>query len=94
MFENFFGNRAAAAALENMIESGRIPQTILLAGPEGVGKATLARRFAARLLGTPNSSKGTISAGRRTWRPLPSARSGPPTSVIRTRCCLLPIRTS
>lgn len=51
MFENFFGNRAAAAALENMIESGRIPQTILLAGPEGVGKATLARRFAARLLG-------------------------------------------
>lgn len=34
-----------------MIERERIPQTILLAGPEGVGKATLARRFAAHLLG-------------------------------------------
>ncbi len=51
MFEDFYGNPAAARALEQMIESGRMPQTILLAGPEGVGKATLARRFAARLLG-------------------------------------------
>ena len=34
-----------------MIERSRIPQTILLSGPEGLGKATLARRFAARLLG-------------------------------------------
>lgn len=50
MFRNFFGNQAAAAALERMIAGGRIAQTILLAGPEGVGKATLARRFAARLL--------------------------------------------
>ncbi|MGO9095401.1 MAG: AAA family ATPase [Bryobacteraceae bacterium] len=51
MFEDFYGNRALAESLEEMLESGRIPQTILLAGPEGVGKATLARRFAARLLG-------------------------------------------
>jgi DNA polymerase-3 subunit delta' len=36
-----------------MLASGRLPQTILLAGPEGVGKATLARRFAATLLGDP-----------------------------------------
>ena len=51
MFENFHGNAAAAAILEQMIGNRRIPQTILLDGPEGVGKATLARRFAARLLG-------------------------------------------
>lgn len=34
-----------------MIERHRIPQTMLFAGLEGLGKATLARRFAARLLG-------------------------------------------
>ena len=51
MFEKFWGNASTAAALERMISSQRIPQTLLLSGPEGVGKATLARRFAARLLG-------------------------------------------
>lgn len=48
---NFFGNRLVQAALASMIERRRIPQTLLLAGPEGVGKATLARRFGAALLG-------------------------------------------
>jgi DNA polymerase-3 subunit delta' len=51
MFENFFGNGAAAEALATMIRRERIPQTLLLDGPQGVGKATLARRFAAALLG-------------------------------------------
>lgn len=50
-FPNFYGNAAVAEALANMIRHDRIPQTILLAGSEGVGKATLARRFAAKLLG-------------------------------------------
>lgn len=49
-FERFFGNPEIAAALAGMIERGKIPQTMLFSGPEGVGKATLARRFAARLL--------------------------------------------
>lgn len=48
---DFLGNPPAVAALSGMIERERIPQTILLAGPEGVGKATLARKFAAQLLG-------------------------------------------
>jgi DNA polymerase III subunit delta' len=47
----FFGNPAVAAALSDMIQRERIPQTLLLSGPEGVGKATLARHFAAQLLG-------------------------------------------
>lgn len=51
MFDNFFGNPGAVEVLEEMIGSGRLAQTILLAGPEGTGKATLARRFGARLLG-------------------------------------------
>jgi DNA polymerase-3 subunit delta' len=48
--ERFFGNPSIAAALSDMIRRERIPQTLLLSGPEGVGKATLARRFAAELL--------------------------------------------
>jgi DNA polymerase-3 subunit delta' len=51
VFENFSGNENVARTLAAMIEHSRIPQTILLSGPEGLGKATLARRFAARLLG-------------------------------------------
>ncbi len=51
MFEDYYGNCAVVEALEQMLESGRIPQTILLAGLEGAGKATLARRFAAKLMG-------------------------------------------
>ena len=53
MFDNFCGNAHVTAALEGMIAQDRISQTLLFAGPEGVGKATLARRFAARLLGDP-----------------------------------------
>ena len=53
MFDHFFGNAAAQASLASMIATRRIPQTLLLSGPEGVGKATLARRFAQRLLNHP-----------------------------------------
>ncbi len=51
MFENFYGNQRVAEMLSAMTSQERIPQTILLEGPEGVGKATLARRFASALLG-------------------------------------------
>ena len=52
MFNGFWGNLHVQTALEGMIERERIPQTMLFAGLGGLGKATLARRFAARLLGS------------------------------------------
>ncbi len=51
LFSDFYGNVSVVETLSHMIEQGRIAQTIILSGPEGVGKATLVRRFAAALLG-------------------------------------------
>src|SRR5581483_8747013 len=51
MFPDFYGNRSVVETLSQMIECRRIAQTIILSGPEGVGKATLVRRFASALLG-------------------------------------------
>lgn len=53
MFNDFYGNESVQQSLGQMIGTEKISQTLLFAGPEGVGKATLARRFAARLLGHP-----------------------------------------
>lgn len=47
----FHGNAGAVSTLRRMIAEDRIPQTILLHGAEGLGKATLARRLASELLG-------------------------------------------
>ncbi len=45
-----FGHAAAEAALCGAITGGRLHHAWLITGPEGVGKATLAYRFARRLL--------------------------------------------
>jgi len=51
MFDNFWGNSHVTRALEQMVAQDRLAQTLLFSGAEGLGKATLARRLGARLLG-------------------------------------------
>lgn len=48
-----FGHEAAEATLAAALASGRLHHAWLITGPEGVGKATLAYRFARRLLAGP-----------------------------------------
>lgn len=45
-FETFLGNTKAVEAMRAMVARGRVPGSLLFAGPEGVGKKTLALMFA------------------------------------------------
>lgn len=47
---HLFGHERAEAVLLRALAGGRLPHAWLLRGPRGVGKATLAYRFARRLL--------------------------------------------
>ncbi|WP_372624566.1 DNA polymerase III subunit delta' [Falsiroseomonas sp.] len=47
---DLFGHAQAAATLEAAARSGRLPHAWLVAGPPGIGKATLGYRFARWLL--------------------------------------------
>ncbi|HTM67945.1 MAG TPA: hypothetical protein VL426_01470 [Candidatus Binatia bacterium] len=49
--DGFIGNAAAAEFLDRARETGRLAHAYLLVGPERVGKAAFARRFAASMLG-------------------------------------------
>ncbi len=50
----FFGNAAAEIALLEAYRAGRLPQSWIIGGPEGIGKATLAWRFARFLFAHPD----------------------------------------
>ena len=52
MFDEILGQHHPRALLTQVLERDRVPQAILFEGPEGVGKATLARFFIAALLCT------------------------------------------
>ena len=48
-FDSFLGNPKAVTAVREMLASGRVPGALLFAGPDGVGKKTLALRLAKSL---------------------------------------------
>lgn len=50
MLEKFYGNSRVVTAIENMLKTDKIPQTILLEGETGLGKHTVAHAFAKAIL--------------------------------------------
>jgi len=48
-FEAFLGNSKAVTAVREMLACGRVPGALLFAGPDGVGKKTLALMLAKAL---------------------------------------------
>ena len=59
---NFFGNEAAELALYNALQSAKMHHAWIFTGPKGVGKATLAYRFARRYLGAQASDESPLSS--------------------------------
>jgi DNA polymerase-3 subunit delta' len=55
-FSDFLGNQQTVTRLRETVAHGRIPQAILLAGPRGAGKYTLALMY-ARLVNCLNPTK-------------------------------------
>jgi DNA polymerase III subunit delta' len=54
-----FGHEEAEDTLLDALNKGRLPHAWLLSGPKGIGKATLAYRFARFLLANGDKNKGT-----------------------------------
>src|SRR6516164_1673981 len=57
----FFGHATAEAALLAAYRSGRVPHAFLIAGPQGIGKATLAYRMARFVLAHPDPASREVA---------------------------------
>jgi DNA polymerase-3 subunit delta' len=59
---SFFGHREAEQALLAAYRGGRIPHAVLIGGPQGIGKATLAYRMAKFVLAHPDPASAAVAA--------------------------------
>lgn len=71
----FIGHREAVKSLHGAASTGRLHHAWLIGGPAGIGKATLAYRFARWLLAGGTAS---ISRSRKTF---PRSGASPPTPM-------------
>lgn len=55
MFETLLGNDKIKTYLSKVLREEKIPQSLLFAGPEGVGKSLFASAFAKCIVGTKNA---------------------------------------
>jgi DNA polymerase III subunit delta' len=58
----FFGHAGAERTLREGYRGGQIPHAWLIGGPPGIGKATLAYRFARFVLAYPDPSRSDVQA--------------------------------
>ncbi len=58
---SLLGHAEAEVAIDEAVRLGRVHHAWLLTGPEGIGKATLAYRFARRLLAGPDLPPATAN---------------------------------
>ena len=63
MFESIVGQENAKKTIRSMMESGRIPHTLLFAGPSGVGKGEMAFEVARMLLCENGLDSGCTTCG-------------------------------
>lgn len=55
--ESLLGHEQAEKAIHDAVSSGRIPHAWMITGPQGIGKATLAYRFARYVLSDAGAAK-------------------------------------
>ena len=67
-FDDVLGHERIRGLLSRALDTGRVPHALLFAGPEGVGKRTLALAFAAALLCEARGAQGACGACRHCLR--------------------------
>jgi DNA polymerase III subunit delta' len=77
------GHDAAEAALKQLVDSSRLPHALLLSGPRGIGKATLAFRLARYVLWRDSEGAGLDMFGAPAASGLPGLTISPDSGVFR-----------
>ena len=60
MFESIIGNSAVKQSLKRLVSNGRLPQSLLFSGKEGIGKKLFALEIARAFVCIDDSSPATV----------------------------------